>query len=445
MAGRLSIALRSVSSSAFSPRKDNLTAIIILGALVLVLLPTSWDGQIFEPWRLVVLWGLSGVLVLSMALLGGVEHRAAIFSLTTFVYLVAVTILAITHFFPDARLSLARLIPILVVLGMFALKFPNLTSGQRVIIRGFDALMIALTAINLGIILRIPFVHDFVISLYSQYYPEAIVNAMYYAKPVFVFGVHSYASWAYMLLFVLSFYSWRTLRSKRYLIYGSLLLLFTLALRSQSALVFAAFMIGLAAFETFRELRPHWKRLGSRARSLAIFAVFLTLGSMGSFVILNYGPSLASATNGVFVRYGAGLDYFEANLEVITSSPGIGFTIVDSMPIVYSDSGPIMYATMGHIPFVLAFYGLLAWMAWRNVAQGARIAVIATLLLFEFALPATFNVRFPGMFVFVIGYLSAIHSFSPSLRQDAADVLIHRSGQEVVARSDDKPVRHSRR
>jgi len=95
---------------------------------------------------------------------------------------------------------------------------------------------------------------------------------------------------------------------------------------------------------------------------------------------------------------------------------GIGFCIFDNMKIGYSDSGYIVYLTMGSFPLIIIIYTRLYNFLVRNINVRYIWFILFIIFSFELALPATYSYRFPFVIVFVIYYLNNLSKCEENIK-----------------------------
>ncbi len=400
-------------NKAFTVRLDSVAFIMglanILGIVVAVYLPTSKENVIFGVNRLVLVWVFLIIDVLLIRINNAINYRQLIFSMLCInIYMLFVTMLAQIQF-NGARVSLARIAPTIALVFLCSLrirKYPSI-KVLKILLN-----VVTVTAIvwNFAILFNIKSVIDFTYNNYNQYYD---LNAYYQVltghKPVMSFGVHSYAAYFYFLLFLLCFATYKIENKKMYLFYSIIYTIFNLFLVSTTAIIF---FFAMCVFF----VKEMWKHMNLKRLFLVFGAVvFIIVLIVANFDML-YSRLYINFTNGgnSFVSRYSSNSVFNTNFKIIASSIGIGYNIVDSLDIGYSDSGYIVYMTMGSLPFTVAVYYLL-YKFLRSNLKLYRNIIMFVIFSFEVALPATFNYRFSYMILFVICYMGAL---SQTLKMD---------------------------
>lgn len=365
--------------------------------------PTSSETIIYGLGRTLFIWSVAAIVVLLFVLSGKVNGARLVLSFCfCMIYMIAVTLIAQQQF-GSYHESLARIAPLIVLILLFESEvneFPNFKL-ELVLINLFSICCILW---NCGILLRIPAVQQFTYNNYNQYYDLALFySVMQNAKPVMSFGVHTYASYFYFFFFILSYYTYEVTEKRRYLVYCVAYIGFTVFLVSTTALFFSIAM--------FTFLSYHLIKRNDRKDFIALL-VFLSISLLVlyknfDFLIDKIYINMTNGQNSFVSRYAKG-SVFTENIKVITSSLGIGFNILDDVNLGYSDSGYVVYLTMGNIPLMIYVYYNLFALFKRNIPKKFLTIVMVIIFSFEAALPASFQQRFPFLVIFIIGYLQSL-------------------------------------
>lgn len=359
-----------------------------------VLAPTSSGGILPSVDQIVVSWSILLVTILVCIIF---------FSRTDFSQFVLVTILfgmltiftiVSSHYDPTARFSIARLAPIS---SFLLVTFVTLKS--RVAVRNVKIMLHIFMAVfliwNLLIIFEFPFIKEFTISNYTQLYERATSNMFIKKRPIMSFGIYTFASFFYFLFFIICRRLYILSKKNIYLLYQVFLLIANVLLVSNTAFVFSLLM----AYFIFKGL----KSTGLR--------VLLVIGIIGfAFLVVSnlelsgyYLESFGSEKNGFRGRY-TDSGTLEANLDYLDNFFFIGFNIVEGLT--YSDSGYLVYYTMGSILFVIGMYYSLFRFYRNNIPMDFLIILIPT-LVFEIALPVIIYYKFIyAIIFFMISYRS---------------------------------------
>ena len=386
------------------PKTLTMAVANILAIVVAVYLPTSKGNEIYGVNRLVLVWALLIFDVLLIRVKNAINYKQLVFSMLVInLYMLIVTLIAQSQF-SGARVSLARIAPIIALIFLCSLRinrYPSLKLLKMLLN------VITVTAIiwNFMILFNVKPVVDFTYNNYNQYYD---LNAYYQVlvghKPVMSFGVHTYASYYYFLLFLLCFATYKLENKKLYLYYSIIYTVFNLFLVSTTAIIFFGAMCLFFI-----------KEMGKQMDLKRLIIVFVAITLIAIIIYVNfdalYGRLYSNFTNGgnSFVSRYSSNSVFNTNFKIITSSIGIGYNIVDNLDIGYSDSGYVVYLTMGSIPFAFAIYYML-YKFLKNNINIYKTAIMLVVFSFEVALPATFNYRFSYMMIFIICYMGALSS-----------------------------------
>lgn len=374
--------------------------IIAISSLVMfAYIPTSINGRIFELRATIILWGVTSGFSFILLFNSRISKKAFELAAGVFTYLLFVTLFTIQTQL-DLRFSIARVAPVAVFLFISSLIFrPNVSSRLMVLL--LDFFCISAIIWNSSILLGFEFIKTFTVNYYSQFYSFATSGSLMRLKPIMSFSVHTFSSFFYTLIFVSCLLTLKTSNRIRLYIYMSFLLLFTFMLRSSSSFVFSVFML----FLVFLSLKGKVKKLAFLS---AIVSVFLLLIQTPLFE--EYIQAFLSEYNGIIPRYLSGSSVFKDNIAVFNESlMGIGFNIVQSRyEIVYTDSGYIVYLTMGSILLLVGIYVLLINFIKNNIQSKYRGYVLIPILIFEFAIPAVIYVKFFPFIVFVVYYLRSL-------------------------------------
>jgi len=372
----------------------------IISLFMFALLPTSKDENIFGAEYLICVWSVISVLVIYLASVNRVDRGIVILGSISVAYLLFVTSIELmTNQY--ARISLARIAPILCLLllssTVIKTKVPFFIMEKC-----FDIYCIIMIFWNLGIMFSNELVQSFTKSFYSQYYDNALYYSVMMNKPVMSFGVHSYAAYFYMLLFYLSYISAKNTGKIKYYVYCISIFIFTVFLSSNSSLVYGIVMM-IMLFSLIK---------GKPVFIFAFMVIFFFILAFSLPDLLSkYLMIFNSRINGFIPRYFGDNTVFSENIRVIRNSMGIGFCIPDNLNLGYSDSGYMVYLTMGHIPFVVVIYSIIYKFIKNNFSKKHVWFLSFVIFSFEIALPATFNYRFPFVIIFVITFLKSIETY----------------------------------
>ena len=387
--------------------------LVVVNVFFNIFLPTSKNKVIYGVDHLIFVWIIL-LLEVFILLINNKVHKLRLVSsiIGINIYMIIVTMLA-KDTYPDARVSLARIVPILSLLVLCSIKIESYP--KIVFLKGvLNFVSIVAIVWNVLIILRVPQVIDFTYNNYNQYYDACGYYQLVLGhKPVMSFGVHTYASYFYFLLFILCYATYRIQSETLYMFYCYMYALFCLFCVSTTSIIFFLIMI-LVLVSDFK-----------RSVSVRTFALIMVVFAGGLVIVyFNFSDIYArvyqnftGGGHGFLARYSTS-SVFDENFNVIRSSLGIGYNIIPSLELSYSDSGYIVYLTMGNIPLMVAIYYNVIKFINDNV-RVFKILVMIAVLGFELGLPGTFNYRFSYFIIFVVLYLGALKSTELSTYQDS--------------------------
>lgn len=384
-------------------RSKKMYIAIIVSIIVFIFLPTSAGGNIYGVSHTILVWTIAAIMAVYIGVINRVNYSNMIFTLVSLMlYMVIVTLLAQIKY-SNYHVSLARIAPLIVLIYFSFIKiryFPD-SKKMRILLQ---VICIILIIWNLGIMMNISPIIDLTYNNFNQYFDLAVHYSVIEGhKPVLTFGVHTYASYFYFILFILCYYTYERENKKIFLVYALFLTLFCLFLLSTTAIIFFVCMLGFLGYKFAKKLNGR-----------KLFFLIVVLCILGAVIYMNYPmiyaklyKNFTSGENSFISRYSKN-SVFTTNFKIVLSSLGIGFNILEGMDIGYSDSGYIVYLTMGSIPLLLTIYYRLFIFLKNNISADFRKILIFVIFAFEVALPASFNYRFTFMLYFVICYLNSL-------------------------------------
>ena len=378
--------------------KRKLTTLLIIASfLIAIFYPTSKNTEIFNPSQ-VSLYYLIVLIILSILFVFNKKNNTSLgISVFLIILLSLSTIVSINVI--NAELSIARIAPVILTLIVFSIQFQTNNIKQYFLFRlilEFVTIIIIIT--NILTLLNVPFAINFLISNYSQFNFYSVESSLNIGKPVFTFGVHSFTSLFYLLIFIMWFVTVRK-QSKvtpRFILYLLFLLIFTFLLNSVSSIIFAIIMM-------FLLLLTIKKRTNRAIFVLLAFASFIIM-------IPQVAPSILelfrNSSHGFIPRYFSS-NIFSTNFELIKRTIlGIGFTIPRNYNVVYTDSGYIVYLTMGTIYMPILLY-LLLWRFLKNNLKEYNVLLFLVIMVFEFAIPSVIYLKTILFLIFAVGYINS--------------------------------------
>ncbi len=358
--------------------------------------PSSVDGTVAP--MLVLAWSAIAVMLLTTpAIVGRVPFRPdglwigagglAVLSLATFL-----------SPFPD--LALGAAIPYIACFAMLASRSGDFPVGEGTVRWLAVANVIALV-IGVLIVSGDESVRAAVVRWYSVAYEDLVANMTGWRKPVLSFGSHSTAAFAYYLLFLLQWETWRRRGSRVALVLAIGNAVLSIALTSAAAMGFAA----LSAWQIARAPRARiWIALavvGAIAYGLTLVGDLL--GPLG----LDEALRLAFGTDegGFRGRYLSG-GTIAGSIQYIAEHPLRPVGLSYSTDVFYGDSGPVEQLLRGSVPLLLLVYGgVFAWLRSELPDVALRRQLLVAILLFELGFSALTFFRFAFLLPFVVAYL----------------------------------------
>lgn len=381
---------------------DFIDILVLINIFLNIFLPTSHNKEIYGLSRLIFVWGVLLLEILVLMTKNPVHRiRLACSLIGLNAYMIIATFFA-KEMYPDARVSLARIVPIISLLTLCSIRIQNY---PRIEFLETILNFVSIIAIvwNILIILRIPFIIDFTYNNYNQYYASCGYYQLVLGhKPVMSFGVHTYASYFYFLLFILCYSTFRIQSKTIYMFYCYMYALFCLFCVSTTSIVFFIIMVLVLVSDIRRYIS---------VRNIILIMALLVAGMIIFYFNFNelysrFYQNITSGSHSFSARYSSS-SVFYANFDIIRSSLGIGYNIIPSLDLDYSDSGYIVYLTMGNIPLlVILYYNILKFL--NDNIKMFKLLVFIAIFGFELGLPGTFNYRFSYFIIFLIMYLGAL-------------------------------------
>ncbi|QQQ28047.1 oligosaccharide repeat unit polymerase [Chryseobacterium indoltheticum] len=370
----------------------------VFAFFMFVLAPTSFHGILPELNQIIISWSILSITILiGIMWFSTFNTGHLIFVLAIFAYLTVITIIS-NYYDANGRFSLARIAPIVCFLLFTLLNF-KINISIRLTKFFVHFFMIIFIIWNYLIIVGNSFIENYTISNYTQLYQEATSNMFIKKRPIMSFGIYTFASLFYFLFFFINKSFWEITRKKIYMIYMILLLVVNVLLVSNTAAIFSLIM----AYYIYRSIKkPFFKVL---MVILIIISVFLLFANFN--LSEYYLESLNSESNGFRGRY---TDYgtLNTNLEYIDNYFFIGFNIIDGLT--YSDSGYIVYYTMGGILLIITMYFCLYKFLKHNIPNN-YLYILIPILIFEIALPVIIYYKFIYASIFFIITMKAIENY----------------------------------
>lgn len=365
-------------------------------------LPTSHGTNIYS--HTVLVWAVATIIVVIVGLYNSIFFEQLKFNvISILLYMILVTLLAQLRY-DQSRVSLYRIAPIVAITFLTHIKIVKNPTKKfmRALLNFFS---ISCIIWNFGILFHFQPIIDFTYNNYNQYFPLAVFYSVHEQfKPVMTFGVHTYAAFYYLIFFILSYYTFECENKKIYLIYSICYAIFCLFLVSTTGIIYFLCMITFLIYKEGKKLTVQgW---------IFIFLVLIVFGYLISenyeYLYTKLFHNMTNGENSFVSRY-SDQSVFNENFKIITSSLGIGFNILDGVDLGYSDSGIVVYLTMGSIPLCIYIYRRIFSFIKNNILKYYAIPLWIAIISFEIALPATFVYRFIFMIIFVICYFRTLN------------------------------------
>lgn len=346
-----------------------------------VLMPTSSNGNLPQVTEIIVNWVILSIAILiCMKFFSEVSWNHVVIVIFTLGFMIFVTI--ISNFYdPNGNFSIARLAPILCFLAMSLISIQTVIPIKLVkfIVHIFMGIFIIW---NLLIISGNADIQVFTVGNYTQLYESAVSNMFIKSRPVMSFGIYTFASYFYFIFFLVIRSLLKLTKNKIYLLYLILILITNIMLVSNTAFIFSLIM----AYYIFSAFDNKHAKL-----SFILFMVLAVYFIFSNFNLWEYFlESFYSKQNGFQGRYTES-GTLNLNLDYVRDKFYIGFNIVKN--ITYTDSGYILYYTMGGPIFLLVMYYCFYKFSKNNFSANYLLFFIPT-MIFEVALPIMIYYKF---------------------------------------------------
>jgi len=346
-----------------------------------VLVPTSTNGKLPQLSETIVNWAILSITILfCMKFFSKTNRNQLMIVVLVMAFMMVITVIS-DSYTPSGRFSLARLAPILCFFAMSVVSIQKIISIKLVkfMIHFFMGIFVVW---NYLIISGDSSIQIFTISNYSQLYQDATSNMFIKNRPVMSFGIYTFASYFYFIFFLICRSLLKLTHNRIYLLYLILILVGNILLVSNTAFIFSLIM----AYYIFFSF--------DSKRSKAVFLLFII---SAAFYVLSdltlveyYLESFYSKGNGFRGRY-LETGTLNSNWNYLQDNFYIGFNIIDNLT--YSDSGYVLYYTMGGPIFLIAMYYCFYKFSKNNFSTDYLLFLIPT-LVFEFSLPVMIYYKF---------------------------------------------------
>lgn len=355
------------------------TILCILLILFSCLVPTSSRGSIFaESWKnyLYYFGYLTILTVFSSTRCKFSKTNIYIFIFVTF-YLIVASINS--YYSVGGEFSLARTGPVIAYFYIVSLKKEK-SIKKNVLLKFLIVLILFILIVNTLSVTGNSTINQFLVDNYSQFRSHSVSYAISESKPVFTFGVHSFASF-YYATFGLLLHLLKSEKNKILYFFLQFGLLFMILLcKSSSAILCSVWMTYLI----FKDAKGYFTK---NALILILITSLLIVSAVAIEQIEATKNNISSYDHGLLARYVEFNNLFEDNFVVLEKTIfGIGFTIPRNYAVTYTDSGYVVYYTMGKVILVLFVVFTLVRFVFENY-QNDRFLILSLLLAFELAIP----------------------------------------------------------
>lgn len=269
----------------------------------------------------------------------------------------------------------------LLITLMFAVNLKEI-EPSKFILTVFNFTNVTIIFLGFMMILKNWTVGAFMISYYSDFYPELLINMVDRGKPVVSFATHSVAGFYMFLLFYLNYKTYYAANTRLNLLFAYVYLYFCFVIQSNTSLILLVFGVILL----FVKIENKFMFLLKWTLPLValILYFFEEIKMFWMEVQFAYWQTSNSSDNGFLGRYANGVQ--SDNIQRILENPfsGIGFAGGNS-DLVLFDSGIIVLALRGTVLLVIVFY--LAFMLYikKNLRDTKTALFIGFIFIaFEF-------------------------------------------------------------
>lgn len=351
-----------------------------------VLAPTSTNGNLPEVNEVIISWSiLSAIILIAIIFLAKINWIHFLVVLSVIVFTVIVTVIS-SQYDSSGRFSIARLAPIVCFLVLSVLTIKKIIP-LRLVEYVVHFFMCTFIVWNTLIIIGDNTIQDFTISNYSQLYEKATSNMFIKNRPVMSFGIYTFASYFYFLFFLVSKSLLNITNNKIYLLYLIVILIANILLFSNTSFVFSLIMVGYLFF-SFEKVKS--KIIFTTLLLFSIFSIIYYYFDYYQIIVVYYNESFYSTANGILGRYST-TGTLNVNLTYLENNFFIGFNIIENLT--YTDSGYIVYYTMGGPILLIAMFFSLYKFAKNNFSINYLLFLLPT-MFFEIALPVMIYYKF---------------------------------------------------
>jgi len=363
-----------------------ITGVLFLAFAVALLAPTSVGGErlgsSFTAAKLLAIY----LLVLVAHLWSGTSRRGFFFSIASVAYLSMATY--VTAFVePNMQLNWVRMLVSVCAASTLALAPVRGVSAISVR-RMLDFVVPLIGVVGLATLLKFPPV----LSILNSYYTQLdTYTATYYStligKPVFTFGASNIAASFYLGIFLVAGWTYNRVPAKRLRAYQVVLLGLTVLCFSNAALLVAALMVALLAYDLNRH-SARGRKLAQNAAIGGIITVGAYLLAERSDFLSRYTSVLSSSANGWVARYSSESDLFAGNFRFVEGHGwGLGWcTPTVRQDLYFSDSGYLINYLMGGAYYVALFYAVVLVFVFQGGNRRESVQFLLAILVSELSI-----------------------------------------------------------
>lgn len=290
---------------------------------------------------------------------------------------------------------------------LLPLNLKNL--GHPVLLRqAFLFVNLVILIVNFLCLADVEVVKAFLITYYSAFNTDMVAGMLSAGKPVFTFGSHAIAAFAYFLLAILNIRTYMVRRSFLNLAFAICYAIFLPPLACVSAYVYLPLSALSIAFAVHKTSSKPW------------FSMIFVLGCAASVMIYeeplraglaNYAYLWEAPASGGFEgRYARG-GSVRGNIDFILDNPfrpvGLGWSEWQF----FGDSGFLEFLLRGSLPLMLCLYrGFFLFLNNNIASKRDQYLMFLVFMSFEMAYANLLHVRTLALLPFVVVYLNGLTS-----------------------------------
>ncbi|MBP1534243.1 MAG: hypothetical protein IK999_08985 [Ruminococcus sp.] len=331
-------------------------------------------------------------------------------SFSIIVYLFIGTIITLSQYKSGFVFGYVRCVYLVSSLLMFSIVCIN-SIPFSFFKKTLDVVMVIVIVFSILSLINAFNLNDFFVNKYTQYREYITVYQFQLKKPLLTFGVHNIASFIYEGLFLLSWFSYKKLNEKRYMIYSIACIVLLLGLRCTTSIGYLIFSVAIIVYSQ------------SRSTKKLIISVFLliicSIAALQFGLIDTYSDILGKEANGIIPRYFSGMEsLYGNNLQMIKNTIlGTGYCISDGTNGIYgADSGFIISLMIGNVIYFIVFYCYIKKFLSDNINSKQATIIYVYVLLMELGFISFLYFRTIAFLLYIVLYLSSLNTLDE--RQD---------------------------